>query len=95
MTTAISDKVSDKTTRARDVAAVAALIDRSKLSFKGDAVEGVDAEITRLQAAYPGLFFSIGNVNGGDRSDSELTFSSPSAKMASAYADNAATRTGR
>jgi len=82
-----------ETTRAREPAIIERLIDRSKLTLENGVVKGVDAEITRLQTAFPGLFYSVGNIGGGARNESDPVPASPSAKMAGAYATNAAART--
>lgn len=53
--------VSDKAFGARDTNAVLALIDLDKAATP----ETLQAELTRVKTAYPGLFYGVGSANGG------------------------------
>jgi len=65
---AISIAVSDGKLNVRDRKAVADLIKRDALEVEGETVNGIDAELKRIKAEYPGLFYNS-TADGGAQGD--------------------------
>ncbi len=69
--TAISMAVADPKLNSRDPKAIALLVNASTLEMDGEDVKGIDAELKRIKAAHPALFYSS-SADGapqGDTSD--------------------------
>jgi len=64
----ITAAVSDPKVGARDAGVIAGLIDATKAA----TAEGLAAEVARVKAAHPALFFGPGSADGGARGDNAV-----------------------
>lgn len=56
-------------------ASIARLIDQSKVTFEGDEVKGVEAEVARIKTEFPELFHKTpGSADGGAGATNAATF---------------------
>jgi len=84
---AISIAVSDSKLNVRDRKAVADLIKRDALEVEGETVNGIDAELKRIKAEYPGLFYNS-TADGGAQSSTNSEVSAGLGRLQNAYANS-------
>lgn len=84
---AVTLALADPKLNARDAKALAKLIDVGALEIDGDDVTGIDAEIKRLRAEHPALFYST-NADGGARDSGAVEVTPGMGRLRNAYAES-------
>ena len=85
---ALTLAISNQKYGARDANAVIALLDPAKVGTE----EGRKAELERVKASYPGLFYSLGSANGGAQGGDVQVEATGLGRLKAAYEQNAAAR---